>query len=465
MDPSISSFNFTTNNEDRIRSLQLLQQQAADSSDEEDELQMRHGAELHSLNNMIADGTDHSDPCAVLRSRSTYYFSRGNHEAALSDANESLLIEQSCVSLFCKGRALAGLTKYGPAEMAFRMAHSTADDAFKVLIERELRHLQYNVLKSMELKDNSGQQWTNPIEAFRISRRDYSLNDAITCYTSLTEPKTRNWDDAKTKLNWNQPVAQPPAVSPLLPDPPAVSRDDFHSPSPLPIAVPVAKKPIGPPPGFAATVSAAKPPAHSPGPIQRPAPAAIAQPAKASGPKTAAQLVSSNKTEWQTAGTKIRVKKPEASDLPTNVYGCEGVWVGGISPKCSHSELAELFKRYGTIKTYNMGKSKDANYMFVSYDAPLPPAKAVREMNGQFVKKITVTQENPLIVRFEPSQTQRPIFQTWSLEKTREKCHAKGECFSWRTKEGCYNLTDCPYAHHDRNRGVDSCSWLNKTKK
>lgn len=468
VDPSISSFNFTTGSDDRIRSLQLLQQQAADNSDEEDH-QVRHGTTAQ-LDDMIADfAADHSDVSALLRARSTVHYSRGQHELALNDAVESLTKDHSCAGLFCKGRALAGLTKYGPAERAFREAQMTADDSLKTLIERELRHLRYNALKSMELKDNNGQEWTNPIEAFRISRREHSLTVAINCYNRLTEPKTRNWDEAKTKLNWNQPVAQPPAVSPQLHDAPVAVQDDFLSP--VPIAVTVAKKMVSPPPGFSTGVISA--PANAHGPIQRPMPS-VAAPvtapsANADAPKTAAQLLASNNVEWQTAGTKIRVKKADtAVDLPTNVFGCEGVWVGGISPKCTQSELLELFKRYGPIKTFNIGNSKDAKYMFISYDAPVPPAKAVKEMNGAFIKKITVTQENPLIVRFQPSQTQRPVFDTWSLEKTRETAHTKGECFLWRTKEGCH-MSDCPYAHHDRNRGVDSCSWLtaywHKTKK
>jgi hypothetical protein len=469
VDPVISSFTFTTGNEERIRSLQLQQQAAADSDADEDQDiadQVRHTtgqtAALNSLDDLIATaGPDHMDLCALLLSRSTIQFGRGNHQQALDDANECLTKSYSAAALFCKGRALAGLSKYGPAELAFRQAQSVAgEDSLKYLIERELRHLRYNALKSLELKDSSGQKWDNPIEAFRISRRENVLNDAINSYANLTEPKTRNWNDAKTTLCWNQP---PAAVAPApVPSDSAHLTDEYHRISPLPIGTAAVKKAVAPPPGFPA------PATKAPGPIQRPAPAA-APAAATNNPvrKTAAQLLSSNNAEWQTAGSKIRVKpiKPEISALPTNVYGCEGVWVGGISPKASGSDLLDIFKRYGVIKTYNIGKSKDANYMFISYDAVIPPAKAVKEMNGVFVKKITVTQENPLIVRFEPSQSQRPIFQTWSLEKTKEKCHAKGECFSWRTKEGCFNLTDCPYAHHDRNRGVDSCSWLNKTKK
>ena len=231
-----------------------------------------------------------------------------------------------------------------------------------------------------------------------------------------------------------------------------VPGDDFPSISPVPLS---SAKAVAPPPGFSG------PPVTSvAGPIQRPSAAAAA--AAAAAPKTAAQLVS--QSGWQTV--KVKGKKPDAGDLlPSNVYDCKGVWVGGIHPRCTQEEVLSLFKRFGTIKACNLGRSRDANYMFISYDCTLPPAKAVKELNAKLVPKITVTPDSPLIVRFEPSQTQRPLYHTWTADKTRNMAYSKGECFAWRTKDGCPAKADCPYAHQERNRGVDSVSWLNKTKK
>lgn len=444
VDPSICSFKFTAETDDRIRCLQL-QQQTADNSDEEEE------AELLSMTGGTGTFASH---WSRLIAESSKAFAKGEHDKALTMAIESLDRERTCQALYCKGRALIGLAKYGPAEQAFRQAQSIADESFSHLIERELRHLRFNALKSMELKDNGGERWDNPIEAFRISRRETSLTDAMSRYMRLTEPKTIswNWPQDTKKMNWTQPASSPISASPSF------SQEEFFRISPEP--VPVIGKAIAPPPGFAAATAK-----NTLGPIQRPVPSAIAPPAH-SVQKTAAQLLSGNTTEWKTAGTKVRTKKgAETSDLPTNVFECEGIWIGGINMKRTEDEVLEIFKRFGSIRTYRMGGSKDAKYMFISYDSQIPPAKAVKEMNGSLLRKFTVNADSPLIVRFEPSQTQRPKYSTWSLEQTRKMAHAKGECFSWRTKDGCFHQIDCPYSHQERNRAVDSCSWLTKAKK
>lgn len=449
VDPSICSFNFTAETDDRIRCLQLQQQQqTADNSDEEEE------AELLSMTGGTGTFPSH---WSRMIAESSKAFAKGEHDKALTIAIESLDRERTCQALYCKGRALIGLSKYGLAEQAFRQAQSIADESFAPLIERELRHLRYNALKSMELKDNGGERWDNPIEAFRISRGETSLTDAISRYNRLTEPKTIswNWPQDTKKMCWTQPVTEPPAPSPISP---SFSQDEFFRMSPD--LVPVIRKAVAPPPGFSAPVAK-----NVLGPIQRPVPTPIAPPAK-SVQKTAAQLLSGNTTEWKTAGTKVRTKKvAEGSDLPTNVFQCEGIWIGGINTKRTEDEVLEIFKRFGPIRAHRMGGSKDAKYMFISYDALIPAAKAVKEMNGSLLRKLTVSADSPLIVRFEPSQTQRPKYSTWTLEQTRKMAHAKGECFLWRTKDGCFHQIDCPYSHHERNRGVDSCSWLTKTKK
>ena len=442
-DPSLSSFHFAIDDH-RIRKLQL----AAENPDYD----ATTAAAADQIEERENDSAAISDPMATLLTRSTVHFSRGHHNDALIDADAAIEIEETPVALFCRARALAGLRKYGPAEAAFRKAQSKIrpDDTLNILIERELRHLRFNVLQSMELKEN-GEKWGNPVEAFRIAREEDNLNAAMKRYTSLTEPKVKSWnwtEDQKKLKNMAQSFAHLNTSN-------SMNGNNFVSKP-----VPTPQKQVAPPPGFSSSsITVSSPVSQSPGPIQRPTPVARI----IETPKTVAQLLSSNKSEWQTTGLKPLKKKSLTSDadLPTNVFGCEGIWIGGINVKCTQNEILEIFKRFGTIHASNMGQSKDAKYMFISYDAVLPPARAVKEMNACFNKKITVNQDTPLIVRFEPSQTQRPIFQTWSVEKTREKAHLKGECFLWRTKEGCFDHP-CKYAHHERNRGVDSASWLNK---
>lgn len=330
--------------------------------------------------------------------RSYCYERLRKHDAALSDAKCAVTLNNlSYETYFPLGRALVGLGKYGEAEMAFKRAlELDTKQEITPNINKELRHVRYNALHTMNF---------DPVLAFGVAERSESITDAISIITRLQEAPTirqanlpRAWQNGDSKVRISQSAATSEQFPKLEPPPSYLSKistvSQVHNEQPvqevsdlwqkLYITKSVCetrKSSIGDSNAWKVVGQRKSP--TSPAPVE-------SVPLPSPQPVSALPLKREN----------VRATK---HSRPTNVFGFHGIWVGGISPKCTQQDIKRVFSKYGKVLSINHLRKEDANCAFINYDNAISPLEAVCELNGKVLKDMCIGNDKPFILRLSPT--------------------------------------------------------------
>ncbi|RWS29355.1 39S ribosomal protein L23-like protein [Leptotrombidium deliense] len=144
------------------------------------------------------------------------------------------------------------------------------------------------------------------------------------------------------------------------------------------------------------------------------------------------------------------------SNVPTNLWGYNGLRVANVSNSCSKSTLLSLFSKHGNVKLIERINNKIVeNNLWVYYDNPTSPVEAIIRLQGAVIEGISVNGSQPLQLYFAPTNDQKDL----KFSRPKQPPDSKGECYYWRTTN-CFSRNNCDLLHIPANKNIDAQIWM-----
>ena len=144
----------------------------------------------------------------------------------------------------------------------------------------------------------------------------------------------------------------------------------------------------------------------------------------------------------------------------TNLLKLRGIYIGNLKARCDQKKLKDAFKKYGTI--VDLYQPWNADYAFIHYNTHEAALQMLNEWKARPFAEAKPGKK--LMVRFTPSQEQMQKYNSLTVDEYKKRCNDAGECDLWRCGQRCPLGFNCPFAHTDINRAVDTLPEKRKAK-
>lgn len=170
-----------------------------------------------------------------------------------------------------------------------------------------------------------------------------------------------------------------------------------------------------------------------------------------------------HRSEPQMATGSGRQAAVQDNTIPTNLHGFHSLWMCNVSTQLTTTQLKRRFRVYGFITQIQInerGDSNKSNLVFVHFDNPESPVKAIAELQHYNQPDLCENPDKPLKIRLIPSNDQLRTNPNMTMEQARRVCESHNECFNWRIVSGCRQSGQCRWRHIIVNREIDSQPWV-----